>query len=559
MLNITIAQLNPTIGDISSNLALIKDAAQKAEDSHLVVFPELVLTGYYPADLFEDAQFKLRLAEGHLELLALNREFPSQHWVVGVPVLNPGAGKKWLNQLWVLHQGQLCLAYSKQLLPTYNVFDERRHFEPGPDVACVLCIRGVHVGLLICEDGWNQDQFDYSVNPFNRLKEAAVDVVVSINASPSHVGKREQRHAIFSKASSAYGFSIVYVNQIGGHDQLVFDGSSFVVDPSNGVVFEAPAFEPFIGTISYSAQKQGFSPPVLPRAPGLSPAAFYHQQIVLGLRDYARRCGFSTAVVGCSGGVDSALTLALAVDAFGPDNVTAITMPSDFSSVGSVTDSQQLCKNLGIRLYEHPIKSIVSIYCTEFANAFGSPPTGLTLENLQARVRGTMLMEYSNAFGHLLLTTGNKSELAIGYYTLFGDSNGGLGPIGDLYKTEIFQLCEYLNWFAGEERIPLAIIQKPPSAELAPGQKDTDTLPPYPVLDNILKYLLEFESLSSAELTDVAATLHMLNASGQAELVSKIRGMLKRSEYKRRQAAPILRVRARAFGSGRQYPIAATY
>jgi NAD+ synthase (glutamine-hydrolysing) len=234
-------------------------------------------------------------------------------------------------------------------------------------------------------------------------------------------------------------------------------------------------------------------------------------------------------------------------------------MPSVFSSAGSVSDSQQLCHNLGIRLYEHPIHSIVDAYSNEFEATFGVPPTGLTLENLQARIRGTMLMEYSNAFGHLLLTTGNKSELAIGYYTLFGDSNGGLGPIGDLYKTEVFELCKHLNTHAGTSRIPVSILEKAPSAELAPDQKDTDTLPPYPVLDNVLKFLLEFDSLSLVEQVAVSTTLAELEGGKDAGLVHKIRGMLKHSEYKRRQSAPILRVRPRAFGSGRQCPIAATY
>jgi NAD+ synthase (glutamine-hydrolysing) len=568
MLNITIAQINPTIGDITYNLGLLKAAAQKAHDTgadHLVVFPELALTGYYPADLFDDAQFQAKIGAGLLDLRELNRLFPNQHWVVGVPCRNRGAGKKWFNQLWVLNKGDVQLVYSKQLLPTYNIFDERRHFEPGPDVACVLRIQNIRVGLLICEDGWNQGQLDYQVNPFNRLKEAAVDLVVSINASPSHIGKREQRHTIFSQAASTYGFSILYVNQIGGHDQLVFDGSSFAVEPDKGVVFETPAFEPVTRAISFSQGPAGHATCTTPLPPmdlsrfALTREEFYRQQIVLGLRDYARRCGFSTAVVGCSGGIDSALTLALAVDAVGPNNVTAITMPSVFSSAGSVSDSQQLCHNLGIRLYEHPIHSIVDAYSNEFEATFGVPPTGLTLENLQARIRGTMLMEYSNAFGHLLLTTGNKSELAIGYYTLFGDSNGGLGPIGDLYKTEVFELCKHLNTHAGTSRIPVSILEKAPSAELAPDQKDTDTLPPYPVLDNVLKFLLEFDSLSLVEQVAVSTTLAELEGGKDAGLVHKIRGMLKHSEYKRRQSAPILRVRPRAFGSGRQCPIAATY
>jgi NAD+ synthase (glutamine-hydrolysing) len=281
---------------------------------------------------------------------------------------------------------------------------------------------------------------------------------------------------------------------------------------------------------------------------------------VLGLRDYACRCGFSTAVVGCSGGIDSALTLAIAVEALGRENVVAITMPSQYSSTGSVIDSQKLCQNLGIALYTHPIGELVEQYARQFNTAFGEALTGLSKENLQARIRGTILMEYSNRFGHLLLTTGNKSEISVGYCTLYGDTNGGLGVIGDLYKTEVFELSRHYNETAGREVIPAAIIDKPPSAELAPDQKDTDSLPPYDVLDPILKTLIEGSRLSEKE--GEAAMKFMLETSSTSEgkaLIERVKRMIARNEYKRRQAPPILRVRSRAFGSGRQIPIAAKY
>jgi NAD+ synthetase len=281
---------------------------------------------------------------------------------------------------------------------------------------------------------------------------------------------------------------------------------------------------------------------------------------VLGLRDYARRCGFSKAVVGSSGGIDSALTLALAVEALGAQNVAAVTMPSHYSSAGSVGDSQQLCANLGIVLHEHSIRALVDAYGNGFERAFAAPLKGLAHENLQARIRGTILMEYSNSFGHLLLTTGNKSELSVGYCTLYGDTNGGLGLIGDMYKTEVFALSRHLNAGAGREIIPLAIIEKPPSAELAPGQRDTDSLPPYETLDTILKQLIEGASLGSGERAEVHARFAALTAGSEGEaLVARVRRMIARNEYKRRQAPPVLRVRARAFGSGRQMPIAAHY
>jgi NAD+ synthetase len=430
-------------------------------------------------------------------------------------------------------------------------------------VAKVLRIGSAQVGFLICEDGWNDDGSAYAVNPFERLRDAAPDLVISINASPSHIGKREQRHQIFAAASHRNHLPILYVNQVGGHDQLVYDGASFAVEPKAGVVFEAGRFEEDVTTLLIDAHgfKAADGEP-LPAVPsdGLPTMAFYQQQIVLGLRDYARRCGFTQAVVGSSGGIDSAITLALAAEAFGPERVTAITMPSVFSSAGSVDDSQTLCEGLGVRLLRHPIADLVQGYSAGFEAAFGAPLQGLALENLQARIRGTILMEYSNTWGHLLLTTGNKSEMSVGYCTLYGDTNGGLGLIGDLYKTEVFALARHLNQAAGREVIPLAIIEKPPSAELAPDQKDTDSLPPYEMLDEVLKHLIEGHGLARDEREQVEAYVaKLVQQPDGAALVDRIRRLVARSEYKRRQAPPVIRVRARAFGSGRQMPIAAQH
>lgn len=565
MLRITIGQINPTIGDIDGNLALMRAAARKAvsEGAQMVVFPELSLTGYYPGDLLDEPGFLAAIEQGLEAARQASRETPDLYWVIGAPVTRSGPGKRLQNALLVLHQGEEVLRYAKQLLPTYNVFDERRHFEPGPDVARILKIGSTRVGFMICEDGWNDAGTEYAVNPFKRLADAAPDLVVSINASPSNLGKRAQRHALFGAASRRNHLPILYVHQVGGHDQLVFDGASFAVTPDAGVVFEATRFEEDVITLVFENggflqnDCSAFGGPV---ADELSAMAFYRKQIVLGLRDYARRCGFKKAVVGCSGGIDSALTLALAVEAFGPANVTAITMPSRFSSEGSVSDSEQLCRNLGIELLTHPIREIVAAFESGFAQSTGAAPQGLTLENLQARVRGTILMEFSNAHGHLLLTTGNKSEISVGYCTLYGDTNGGLGLIGDLYKTEVFELCRHINAAEGREVIPRAIIDKEPSAELAPGQKDTDSLPPYPVLDDILKLLIEGDRLGAAEQAAEQARIAELTATepGRA-LIARIKGMIGRNEYKRRQAPPILRLRSRAFGSGRQMPIAARH
>jgi len=565
MLTLTLAQLNFTVGDVAGNVQKMIAAAHRARDdgSSLVVFPELSLTGYYPGDLLDEPTFRDRVEAGLAELRSASRQLPQLHWVVGAPLRREGPGKRLENSLIVLHAGEVVLRYAKQLLPTYNIFDERRHFEPGPDVAKVLRIGEAQVGLLICEDGWNDEGADYRVNPFERMRDAAPDLVISINASPSNIGKREQRHQVFGDASKRHGLPILYVNQIGGHDQLVYDGASFAVEPDSGVVFEAERFTEDLRTLRFDngqfLTRDGDAPPTVSRD-GLPTMAFYQAQIILGLKDYARRCGFQQAVVGSSGGIDSALTLALAVQALGPQNVMAVTMPSSFSSAGSVDDSVTLCRNLGIELTTHPIADLVTGYSKQFAQSFGRPLEGLPLENLQARVRGTILMEYSNSFGHLLLTTGNKSEISVGYCTLYGDTNGGLGLLGDLYKTEVFALSRHMNEAAGRELIPNAIIDKEPSAELAPGQRDVDSLPPYPVLDEILKLLIEGDRLAAWEFAEATAFVEGLQAADEGRaLVERIRKMIARNEYKRRQAPPIIRVRARAFGTGRQMPIAAKY
>lgn len=565
MLKITAAQLNFTIGDLAGNVSKMVAAASKAwtDQSDIVVFSEMSLTAYYPGDMLEEEGFMDRVDAALQDLLLASRQIPNLYWVIGLPARREAPGKKLRNSLCVIKGGEVLLEYAKQLLPTYNIFDERRHFEPGQDVAKVLRIRDAKVGVLICEDGWNDDGLDYAINPFDRMRDAAPDLVISINASPSNIGKREQRHQIFGAASKRNQLPILYVNQVGGHDQLVYDGASFAVEPQVGVVFEAGRFAEDVTTLRFENGRfltlAGDAPAAVPME-GLSTMAFYRRQIVLGLKDYARRCGFSRAVIGSSGGIDSALTLALAAEALGPSNVTAITMPSRFSSAGSVDDSEILCRNLGVELLHHPIAGIVNEFSGGFESAFGQALQGIALENLQARARGTILMEYSNSFGHLLLTTGNKSEISVGYCTLYGDTNGGLGLIGDLYKTEVFALSSHLNEAAGTEIIPQAIIDKAPSAELAPDQKDVDSLPPYPVLDEVLKLLIEGRRLAAWEYEKAFAFVAQLRNEPEGfAMVERIKGMIARNEYKRRQAPPIIRLRARAFGSGRQMPIAAKF
>jgi NAD+ synthase (glutamine-hydrolysing) len=565
MIKITAAQLNYTVGDIDGNVAKMVSAAQQAwtDGSEMVVFSELALTGYYPGDLLDDPAFLQRISNGLESLRQASRQLRQLVWVVGVPLAHEGPGKRLSNALLALKGGEVVLSYAKQLLPTYNIFDERRHFEPGPDVAPVLRVGDARIGFMVCEDGWNDSGHDYEVNPFERMRDAAPDLVVSINASPSDVGKRELRHKVFAEASKRHGLPLLYVNQVGGQDQIVFDGASFAVEPQGGVVYEAKRFTEDVTTLRFENGRfltaQGEQPARV-SAEGLSTMAFYKAQILLGLRDYARRCGFKQAVVGSSGGIDSALTLALAVEALGADNVAAVTMPSRYSSAGSVDDSVTLCQNLGIQLFTHPIADTVAAYAQQFEATYEQPLKGLALENLQARIRGTVLMEHSNSFGHLLLTTGNKSEISVGYCTLYGDTNGGLGLIGDLYKTEVFALSRYVNEAAGRELIPLAIIVKEPSAELAPDQKDTDSLPPYPVLDEILRFVVEGERLSNGEFQRARQFVEDLRSQPEGlALIDCIRQMVARNEYKRRQAPPIIRVRSRAFGSGRQMPIAAKH
>jgi NAD+ synthase (glutamine-hydrolysing) len=565
MLKLAIAQLNNTIGDFAGNTASIIRHMRRAaaEGADVVVFSELVICGYYPGDLLEDSGFLEKMAHAVEELKGASAQLPGLLTVFGTVRQNTGRGKPLHNALLALQDGAIVAEYHKQLLPTYGIFDEGRHFEPGPEGACILEIANRKVGFLICEDGWNDEEHDYKINPFNALRAAGVELVISINASPSDIGKRKQRHALFKAATVRNGLSLLYVNQIGGQDQLVFDGASFAVSPLQGIAFEAARFQEdfrVIGFLAGQFMAIDGSPLPLPDEEGLTAQEFARQQIILGLQDYARRCGFTKAVVGSSGGIDSALTIALAVEALGADNVIAITMPSAYSSEGSVSDSVKLCDALNVTLHTHPIPDLVEQYGLGFNKAFKRPLQGLSLENLQARVRGTILMEYSNTFGALLLTTGNKSEISVGYCTLYGDTNGGLGLIGDLYKTEVFALSRYMNDRVNREIIPEAILTKPPSAELAPGQRDTDSLPPYEELDEILKWHIEGRRMPADE---GAATMQfvdrLLNTEEGKKVVARILGMISRNEYKRRQAPPIIRVRSRAFGSGRQMPIAAKY
>jgi NAD+ synthase (glutamine-hydrolysing) len=559
-LTLCLAQLNFTVGDLSGNadkmIEVIGEAGNKAD---LIVFSELGLTGYYPMDLL-DLPYFVDAQQDHLARIAAATEGMRAAVVVGFVGRNPlRTGKTLHNSIVVFEDGREVFKYHKQLLPTYSVFDEDRHFEPGT-LDGIFVFRGVNLGFAICEDLWNdlgvEGRVEYAVDPVKALAAAGAQVVISVNASPSHAGKVLERDAVFRRFAD-WQLPLVYVNQVGGNDEIQYDGNSFAQNAEARAVCRLPAFGEGLGYVDVVPVGEGRfdligRDSIMPPPAPVYGASFFKAQIIQGLRDYARKCGFGKVVVGSSGGIDSAVTLALAAEALGPQNVVAITMPSRHSSEGSVTDSEALCRALGIPLLYRAIEPDYALACAEFERVFGVAPSRLTRENMQARIRGRVLMEYSNHFGHLLLTTGNKSEMSVGYATLYGDMSGGLNLIGDLWKMEVYALAEYINEAAGREIIPRTIIEKAPSAELADGQRDEDSLPPYPVLDALLKLILEPDLLTVDERTEALA----LAGKASPDIQQKVVRMVKNAEFKRRQAPPIIRVHRRAFGFGRRMPLA---
>lgn len=568
-ISVGVIQANYTIGDFDGNVRKIIDGVHELEGkADIIVASELCLSGYYPQDMLLDEAFLAREQVALIQIVDFSRTLDAV-LVIGCTTSNPGPGKPLFNSIVAIRNGAIIGKQDKQLLPTYNIFDERRHFEPGTD-SMHLAINNVRVGFIICEDGWNDSGKDYASNPVVDAMNGSTDLLISVNASPSNLGKAAQRHEIFGEIAGKYRVPVVYTNQVGANDQIVFDGASFVASVSGDIV-QMDSFQAQTGCAPFRFEDEllclDMNSPVLrgfrsAQELVYSRPEFYYRQIVIGLRDYMDKCGFSNVVVGSSGGIDSALTLALAVDALGAEKVTAITMPSMYSSQGSVSDSRILAANLDINLLTHPILTAFKAFDEGFRlhiDAQG-PKVGVTQENIQARIRGLILMEYSNDFGALLLSTGNKSEVSVGYATLYGDMNGGLNLIGDLYKTEVFELARWYNTHHGREVIPSAVIDKPPSAELAPGQRDVDSLPPYDILDVILKMLVEGSLLGESEQKAVAEEFASITSSDSGRaLVEKIKKMIARNEYKRRQAPPILRLRGKAFGNGRQMPIAAKY
>ena len=536
MIRIGLAQINPTVGDVAGNLDLVLDATRQAavQGVELLAFPELTLIGYPPKDLLFNERLIVAQNNALDQIVSYSRQ-NEMSLALGVAIRNDGPGKPLFNALVIVRDGAILRTYRKQLLPTYDVFDERRYFEPGQRDAAILDIKGYRVGFLICEDGWNFEGAGYTADPVADLKVAGANIIVSLNASPFFVDKPLLRLRTLMRS----GVPVAYVNQIGGNDDLVFDGHSFFGD-SGTICLQATGFAPDLIHADFDENRFLTDKAMAPTQE--TDAAQMFQTLSLGLKDYLSKTGFPSVVVGSSGGIDSALVIAICALALGPDRVTAITMPSRYSSTGSIDDSRELCERLGVKFITHPIREQVAVFEHDFDTTFGTPLAGVAAENLQARIRGTVLMEYSNAFGALLISTGNKSEMSVGYCTLYGDMNGGIGLIGDLYKTDVYGLARWINQTYGDP-IPASILEKAPSAELAPGQKDQDSLPPYEVLDELLKELLE-----DGPPSGVAPVLR-----------TKVEGMLSRAEFKRRQAPPIIKVRSRSFGSGRQFPIAARY
>ncbi len=557
-MRIALAQINPTVGDFSGNLKKIAEFVERAAAHNvaLVMFPELATCGYPPADLLEKDSFIRRSEETLVAIAELTRGEGRPAILCGSPMrCDETRGKHIRNVAALLQDGKVQFAQQKMLLPFYDVFDEQRYFEPAEGQSLTL-VKGQPVAITFCEDAWNDKMFWprqlYPVDPVEELMRqwavlpqpiAGHRLILNISASPFWQGKSEVRRKMLGALARRHGATVVMVNQVGANDSLIFDGASFAVDRTGAVIAQAASFAEDLVIVETESTVAASTTPE-------SGEAALWSALVLGTRDYVRKCGFSKAVVGLSGGIDSALVAAIAVDALGAENVQGIGMPSEFSSTGSVTDADQLARNLGIGFTTVPIKPIYTAFTDALEPVFealgAGNAFGLAEENLQPRIRGTLLMGVSNKTGALVLTTGNKSEMACGYCTLYGDMVGALAVIADVYKTEVYALARYAN--RDGERIPEATLTKPPSAELRPGQMDTDSLPPYEVLDPILRAYIE--SYTPAE--EIAASQGI-----ELALVRKVIWLVELSEYKRQQAAPVLKVSQKSFGMGRRFPIAA--
>ena len=542
-MKIALGQINPTVGDFSSNAAKIIDFARraKAAGAGLILFPELSVSGYPPRDLVERPSFVARNRETAERIAA---ETAGIAVILGlVTPAHSGTGKSVMNSAALLMDGKIAFIQSKMLLPTYDVFDEMRNFAPaGNQELFSFC--GNRIALTICEDAWNDKQFWtkrlYTVDPVDSLIKAGGNFVLNISASPFWIGKRELRRDMLASIARQHKVPVVMVNQVGGDDSLVFDGSSLVLNREGQVIAQGASFEEDLVYFDSQTLTGEMHEQIAEEE------ASVYSALVLGTRDYMRKCGFQKAIVGLSGGIDSALTAVIAAEAVGPENVIGVGMPGPYSSQGSIDDARVLAQNLGIRFELLSINPAYEAYRQILQTVFAGQKEDVTEENIQSRARGTLLMSLSNKFGAIVLSTGNKSELGVGYCTLYGDMVGGLAVISDLPKTLVYRVSEYVN--SQRAVIPQATLEKPPSAELRPNQKDSDSLPPYEVLDAILEDYVE--ELHSAVRIAADRGIDM-------EIVRRVIRMVDRAEYKRQQAAPGLKISPKAFGYGRRFPIAA--
>ena len=552
-MKIAIAQLNPTIGDIKGNAQAILQTAQMAQEkgADLLLTPELSLCGYPPKDLLLNPSFIELLST---ELSQLAQDLPSELTVlVGTVEINDQAkitGEKSLfNSIALLREGKIQTIFHKRLLPNYDVFDEDRYFESGKE-SHVFTIENTKIGVTICEDLWNDEIFwqmrRYQVNPVADLVNLGSQLILNLSASPYTVKKQQLRESMADHTAKRYQVPLIYTNQVGGNDDLIFDGNSFAVNRGGEVISRAKSFVTDLLILEFDETKQDLSLGNINALPETEEAEIY-SALVLGVKDYARKCGFSQVILGLSGGIDSSLVAAIASEAVGANNVLGVLMPSPYSSDHSIIDAEKLVKNLGINSYQLPIGELMESYDQLLEPIFADTPSGVAEENLQSRIRGNLLMAIANKFGHLLLSTGNKSEMSVGYCTLYGDMNGGLAVIADLPKMRVFSLCHWLNRDA--EIIPANVLTKPPSAELKPGQVDQDSLPSYEILDDILERLIQHHQ--SAD--------QIIAAGFEAETVNKVCKLVSRAEFKRKQAAPGLKVTDRAFGTGWRMPIASRW
>jgi NAD+ synthetase len=539
-MKIGFAQINPTVGDLSGNLEKIVAAYERLAraGADLVLTPELAITGYPPQDLV----FKSQFVPQNLEVLdKLQARLRGAALLVGYVERNQGRGKPFHNAAALLQPGAPIQKTFKSLLPTYDVFDEDRYFEPGCNSA-PLILGSTKIGVTICEDIWTEHYLPrpfYDVEPVRALVEQGAEIILNLSASPFSLNKPAIRREMVSALAQTHKRPIFYCNAVGGNDQLIFDGNSIAVNASGELIAQLPGFQTAERIIDTSSAPIEFMEP--------ERSADLFAALSLGVRDYLAKCGFKSAVLGLSGGIDSAVVAAIAVDALGARNVVGVSMPSPYSSRGSIEDALALAKNLGIKCLEIPIANAFSAFKAQFAEIFAGLPEDTTEENMQARLRGMILMSLSNKFGHIVLSTGNKSELAVGYCTLYGDMAGGLAVISDVPKTMVYELARWMN--RDGEIIPHSTIEKPPSAELKPGQKDQDTLPPYDVLDEILRLYVE-ENLGARDII----------AHGFNEKTARwVQRRVDINEYKREQAAPGIKVTSRAFGVGRRMPIAQKY